>query len=66
MGSTSGMMLIFLQPQDPGDSFELIQQELYDVLIDKLGISERKNIHQIVSAISNKVKHRHLWLFRKK
>ena len=66
MGSTSGLMLLLLQLQDPGDSFELIQQEFYDLLIDKLGISERKNIHQIVSAISDKLKKHHLWLFRKK
>jgi hypothetical protein len=59
-------MLLFLQLQDPGDSFELIQQEFYNHLIDKLGISERKNIHQIVSAISDKLKKHHLWLFRKK
>jgi hypothetical protein len=59
-------MLLFLQLQDPGDSFELIQQEFYNLLIDKLGISERNNIHQIVSAISDKLKKHHLWLFRKK
>ena len=63
MGSTSGLMLIFLQLKDPGESFEFIQDEFYRFLTWKLGISERQQIHQIVSAISNKVKQHHLWTY---
>jgi hypothetical protein len=61
MGSTSGLMLIFLQLQDPDESFEFVQDEFYRFLTWKLDISERQQIHQIVSAISNKVKQLHLW-----
>ena len=59
--STTGLMLVFLQLQDPGESFELVQEEFYRFLRRRLDISERPRIHQIVSAISGKVKQYHLW-----
>lgn len=59
--STTGLMLVFLQLQDPGESFELVQEEFYKFLRRRLDISERPRIHQIVSAISGKVKQYHLW-----
>ena len=59
--STTGLMLVFLQLQDPGESFKYVQEEFYRFLRRKLDISERQQIHQIVSAISKKVKQYHLW-----